>query len=765
MKLRLGLRTKMVLFFAPVIVVVFSVAFWMINKSGRDISVKNSEEIVELKIIESTKNAELILNEQMDVIVHIKSFLEGDDVISNPSSIDHYTKLLSRNALKDNPDFLSVWVSWELNHIDKNYNLKHGRKSYSINRNNGQFFLEEELKEQTNEDVKGDYYLIKNDPRPVLFEPYKDKFDSMKDSVLMASLAIPLEYKDEFVGLIGVDIALEKFQKIVSELKPYENSKAFMLTQDGIYISHYNKEYISKNIANIFKEDNERYGITDSLNTGEPFAFYNNDNEKDRFFVSFVPIKVRGVDENWYIGVRVPEEVLLSDSKASLEKGRLIVGGVVGILILIIWIVSNMFTKPLRSITNIMKRLAEGNILTSMKVKVESNDEVGDMMESVNTLIDGLNNTCGFAQSIGDGDLDSSYVVLGDDDRLGMALLDMRDSLKKAKVLEEERKLEGEQQQWTSSGLAMFASLLRENQDDVNEFAYSVLSNLLKYIGANMGGFYLIEEEDGERYLELKASVAYEQRKFIDQRIEMGIGLVGQCLMEKESIYLTDVPKDYIKIVSGLGSESPDCVFIIPLMVNENVYGVIEIAAFKVFEDYERDFIEKIGESVASTISSVRTNIRTKQLLEESKEKSEELASQEEEMRQNMEELQATQEEAFRKSEEMQNFLNSLSRSNFFIEYDLSGKIVEVNDKYAEMFSLSRDEMIGMSFFDDSLILENKDEVWRNILIGQPFKSLNKIDIKGFSFTLLETYTPIIDSEDKVVKVLKISNDLREYSK
>lgn len=316
---------------------------------------------------------------------------------------------------------------------------------------------------------------------------------------------------------------------------------------------------------------------------------------------------------------------------------------------------------PLNHIKKILLSMSKG-ILPGKKIK-ETSDEIGEMSKALNELVTGLKALSGVALEIGRGNYDSNFKPLSDDDVLGNSLLRMRDDLKAAVIEDAKRKREDEQRNWASSGVAMFSDILRQNNDKLDVLSYDVIRNLVKYLDANQGGIFLINDNDkADVFLELVSCYAFNRKKHLQKRVEMTEGLIGRCILEKESIYLTDIPENYIKINSGLGDANPRCILIVPLALNEKIFGVIELASFNQIQPYQIEFVEKIAEIVTSTLSAVKINMQTTKLLEQSKLQAEELAAQEEEMRQNMEELRATQEESYRKERELQVSLEEMQK-------------------------------------------------------------------------------------------------------
>lgn len=331
--------------------------------------------------------------------------------------------------------------------------------------------------------------------------------------------------------------------------------------------------------------------------------------------------------------------------------------GILGISLVVISVIIAFFltrttVQPIKNVKNTIIDMCQG-ILPERKLKAR-NDEIGDMSAALNDLIDSFKKFTTFAKDIGHGNYNSDFEPLSEQDELGNALLEMRDNLKQASEEEEKRKEEDRQRNWASQGIAKFSEILRENNDNIEELSYQIIHNLVNYTGANQGGLFIINDDDEEnKFIELKASFAYNRRKYLNKQIEMGVGLIGRAVQEAETIYMTEVPENYINITSGLGEATPRCLLIVPLKTNEEVHGVIEMASFHEFEQYLVDFVEKVAEDIASTLSTVKINIRTNELLEKTQQQAEEMKSQEEEMRQNMEELKATQEESSRREKEL----------------------------------------------------------------------------------------------------------------
>ncbi len=230
----------------------------------------------------------------------------------------------------------------------------------------------------------------------------------------------------------------------------------------------------------------------------------------------------------------------------------------------------------------------------------------------------------------------------------------LRNSLKELEIAQKE----DDQRNWITKGIAEIGQLLRSyEKEDIYEV---IIAQIVKYIGANQGGIYVADFQENAIKLQLEGCYAYGRKKYHDQIIDAGEGLLGQCFIEGNLTHLTEIPEGYIDITSGLGEATPNSLVLLPLKLNNKTEGVVEVASFGEFADYKLDFLEKMAESLALFIANKRSNEQTQKLLKEAETATVTLRAQENEMRKNFEELQATKEEMENKEQHYLSVIDEL---------------------------------------------------------------------------------------------------------
>jgi putative methionine-R-sulfoxide reductase with GAF domain len=316
-----------------------------------------------------------------------------------------------------------------------------------------------------------------------------------------------------------------------------------------------------------------------------------------------------------------------------------LVGALLLLFLFIVFIISvryltRYFLSPINKIQMHLDRITLGEL--PEKPEITENEELKQIGLSINKVVEGLRKGAEFSEQIGKGNFDVKYRLLSENDVLGTSLLTLRDNLQNAKLEEEKRKKEDEQRNRTNVGLTLFADILRQHPENLNLLADKIISALVKFLDANQGAiFYLNDSDKANVYYELIGAFAYNRKKYLNKQIKPGEGLVGAVAIEKYTVYMTDIPDDYIEIESGTGSANPRSVLIIPLKMEENVLGVIELASFNRFEKYEIEMAEKIAESISSSLANTSINMQTIALLEKSKDMEMAVLDQEKELIEN----------------------------------------------------------------------------------------------------------------------------------
>ena len=354
-----------------------------------------------------------------------------------------------------------------------------------------------------------------------------------------------------------------------------------------------------------------------------------------------------------------------------------------------------------------------------------------------------------FAEKISAGKFDAEFNLAEENDELGKALLIMRDNLLIAAEAEKKDKFMRE-------GIASISEILQHQYDNIEELSDEVIRFLTKYLGLNQAGLFLLKDD----YLELKACYAYNRKKFLEKKIMIGEGLLGQAYYEKDMIFMTEVPNDYVDITSGLGHATPRSIVIMPLIFNDNVVGVIESASFEVLNEIQLNFYKKASETIALSLISMRNAHQTKEMLFKAQEQTDQMRAQEEELRQNMEELQATQEEVQRKSEMNEYYMDLINQTGGIIaEFSGKGSIQLFNEQFAEI--------LGITTFQTHMFPNISDKLmnWTNEEKSNYFqKEFELTNSNGNKFLISANFRKIFNHESQLSKIIMIGEKVKQNS-
>ena len=202
------------------------------------------------------------------------------------------------------------------------------------------------------------------------------------------------------------------------------------------------------------------------------------------------------------------------------------------------------------------------------------------------------------------------------------------------------------QQGWINNGVAIVNDILADNKDDFRVLGNKVLIQLIKYVNAVSGVLYMLNEDDDDGYFELIADYgcSNEIRKG-KSKIHITTGNFGIAYAENRVLTVNDVPENYLKIESGLGNANPQGLIIVPLSIDEKVFGMIELASFNKFSNLETEFIKRVANNIAGNLNNIRMNENSAEMIKKFKAQTQEMMEKEEEMRQNMEEMEAIREQ------------------------------------------------------------------------------------------------------------------------
>ena len=608
--MRRSLRFRIFLSIFIVISVIYIGATSSILFNVQKIFIKNYTSETQKNIISSSEYFNSIFNGDVEVLRTIKNVVEALHEENEYDELIVNQRIIINNIIEQTPNLLSIAINWEINAIDSTYKKTHGRYRYLYHWKDGKIVEKIDTLDIDAEQIGGLYYLFKISKKEDVTDIYFDSYTGRKeDEELMSSIGIPIVVNDNFIGLAVCDIALERFNTIIKDIKVYQNSQTFLVSQNGKIIANSTNKHINQPLSSILKDDVAKYNLLFKIEEDQSFSYIQKDDKGNKNLVVIEPFYFGNINRVWGVGVIVPFDVIQQDANRLFRISVLF--AVIGLILMVvtILIIVNTITKPINEAADSLERLSEMDINQNLKLKTQNTDEIAKISNSINKLVDSLTKMKDFTLEISKGNLNSKLELTGEDDVLGVALQEMQRNLKIAKIEEDKRDVEEQMQKWSIAGESEISSILRQYAQDIDQLSYEIVSYLVKYTQASQGALFIVNDEEEE--IQLLAAYAYNRRKYLRKKIPFGIGLVGRSVQEGETIYISDIPSGYTSIASGLGEEEPRTLLIIPFKFNEVIYAVIELSSFKDFKPNVRKFIERIGISVASTVANVQITNRT----------------------------------------------------------------------------------------------------------------------------------------------------------
>ena len=436
------------------------------------------------------------------------------------------------------------------------------------------------------------------------------------------------------------------------------------------------------------------------------------------------------------------------------------------LVILVLALNSRYLNESMKSLMAFTQQMGKGRLPAPLEVP--PGDEFESVARDLNRHINELHSKLDYVDQLA-GEGSPMRPDPAEEDELGAALLRLSDTLSNKEIEKVSRNREDKKQNWISEGAARMGEVLRSQRENLEELAYMVVENLVTYMNVEMGALYIAIRNGEKETLRLMASHAYDRRKYREDDLDWGMGLPGTCAREKKRIFMTAVPEEYFEISSGTGSSRPNCILLVPLLRDDSVYGVIELATVRLLRPFEIDFVESLAESIASSLHGVQVNQRTADLLKQSQAQAEALKEQEKAMKESMKKLEEAQAESSKKESEITGILAAINNSVLVAELGVNRRYLSINDNFLELLGTQREMVLGKLHSDFARVdpyTETYKEFCKTLKEGQSMSNTEAYGIiDGKETWLRQSFTPVLNNEGKVYKILNIATDITETRK
>lgn len=611
-----------------------------------------------------------------------------------------------QGLLAAHPEFVGIWSRWEPGVLpgvnpDTPGTDARGRFMPLWHRFEGEMVLDP-LSAVVTADQTAAYTQARRRGREIVTDPAI--FELGRERILYTTLIAPVLVGDRFAGAVGVTMALNTFWRILETIRPFDTGYGFFVSNSGRVMGHPLPETLGQSVAR-YVPDAHKDPLLRAVREGRSYVLYKESiaGERTESLFAFVPFPVGGTGRPWSFGVAIPEHRVLADSRTLLYWS--VLSGLLAFLVLTLMIfsISRRIVRPLYTLVDVAKSLAEGDFERRAHLPVQ--DEFGMAGRYIDAAFDIVIDKMFWYENMLDAipfpvsvtDLEGRWTFLNraseeilgiqrtavagkpssewnlavcDGGECGVELLRRGIATSRHSPAERGRTyqidaawlrnrsgekvghIEIAQDITEATRLQQRANerdWLRSGEAELNHTARGeqpldalgrrIITFLCQYLKAYSGAFYVAETE-AERF-RLIATYAHHRRKDLAARFAPGEGLVGQAALEQSPIVLADLPEDYLRIESGLGAAPPRHLMVLPFLFEERVRGVVELATFHEPTDLEIEFLQTVLPHIGIVVNTAESRAEMRRLLDKTQAQAEELQVQQEELRQANEELES----------------------------------------------------------------------------------------------------------------------------
>lgn len=323
-----------------------------------------------------------------------------------------------------------VWMSWEMKVIDSLWNKDFGRERHASTLwPDGSRREFQDTTDLVTFDPINFYYQIRSAKSEGAAEPYYFAPNAWP-GLFGTSIVSPIVRNGTYLGQVGFDFATSRYMETTS-FDAFPNSYAFIISDRGMLVAHPDEQLVNQYVDSLtFIRNQGSQVLKSTLSNGDALPFEDFDSfAGERVYINLRKVPIGNSNMFWSVGTVVPLSEITKDADRVIRNIMLL--GVLGlaVLCLVVWLIIHNIVKSLRRSEGLLNKLAKGEVDENTKLQVEGTDELSRIAQSVNAMLQELSGKAVFAEEIGKGNLESSFVTSGPEDQLGRSLIAMRQNL------------------------------------------------------------------------------------------------------------------------------------------------------------------------------------------------------------------------------------------------------------------------------------------------------------------------------------------------